>query len=350
MIKFIHYLNEAVQKNEINRALRDPNFQVGIEFEFIVRETISKFDAFSYVKEKLRKYGLRGEVKEDITIKPEFKEYGVEIATPVMSLQEALIKIPKYFDLIDEIGYTNDSTGLHINISHKNIDYSKIDPKKIASSLEDERIYKTMPSRKDGYNFSTEMRYRNLGDFSFEKQQTANFLRLDDNEYLEFRGVGGKDYHHKWDEIRKILLNYVVKYYLAGTDPNFQKRKNQLIDISAKEKRSKVLQQLIEKREFFKLIVNYFKFIPEWYSPSLWSDPDLNKKLINNIICNRDINNFYDVLKHIFSFSENENLLYDLLLTIKNFKTEIRDSIYVHIFKPEIMSRFDRKKIDRFLK
>lgn len=349
-MKFIDLINEAVQKNQISQALRDPNFQVGIEFEFIINDQTAKQDlldeesAFNFVQQMMKYRSLEGEVKEDKSIIPENNDgWGIEIVTPVMSLQQSLITIPDIFELIEDIGYTNRTTGLHINLSHKNINHQNIDPHKLASSLEDERIYKTMPERRGNMNRSTEMYYRATGTVPRgEQEDKFQTMHFKDN-YVEMRGIGGKDYHKKWPEIKKMLLNYAVKYYLAATDPSFQSKKMKLIGLSIQE-RKKIFDQLLQNKQHNDLINNYMEYINEWFHPSIF---DYWLKM--------DMEQYKNMFNLIFSYKKNEQLFYTYLEYVMNFlnylpNKEKRDQILKFILREEIIGKYDKNRIRSILK
>lgn len=269
-MKFYQLLYEAVKKYEIQEILNDPNFRIGIEFEFIfnihklspneikdinnnvdfsnIEQTFSRMQAVLYSKERIKKieqmkakyqyflnkkisylFGNSNEwqVISDLSVHPNDmfeaeNEIGVEVVTPILTIEQTFKIIPQFFKLIDYCGYTNDSCGLHVNISHSDIDINNLNSKALARSLEDPRIYKSMPSReKNKFAQSTEKYFLDTGDVKIEKKQTMNIQK----DRVEFRAIGGTDYHKKWDEIKSIILNYLVKFKKAGTDPNFMSKK-----------------------------------------------------------------------------------------------------------------------------
>ena len=154
----------------------------------------------------------------------------MELVTGPMSYKDARNVLIKVFEWIKDNGYTNERCSIHANIS--------IDPNKLPTlvnvpqmnvakfilDFDEGRIYDVFPQRKDSvyarsiknlrpnkimfYSPSLEEFTRSTMATPDEKYFGVNFLKLEKG-YLEYRYMGGKDYHTK---ARKILS--LVDYYI----------------------------------------------------------------------------------------------------------------------------------------
>jgi hypothetical protein len=165
---------------------------------------------------------------------------GVEIISPPQPLSEALDNMKQMFKFINRHGNTTRNTGLHINMSIKGINHliDTLDPVKLVLFLDEGYIYNFFDERKMnryamssksmaiGYQIITpESLYKlidrkRLTNFVEEKYQGINFKNLGKN-YIEFRYLGGVDYHKKFNEIQKIIAHYGYNLSLA-CDPSFK--------------------------------------------------------------------------------------------------------------------------------
>ena len=69
-----------------------------------------------------------------------------------------------------------------------------------------------------------------------ERHLGINFQNLsENNKYIEFRYIGGSDYHKKWDKVKQIVGNYIWNMSIA-LDPEYKKKEyiNKLIRIIEK--------------------------------------------------------------------------------------------------------------------
>lgn len=174
---------------------------------------------------------------------------GAEVISKVYQVGEGIEKLQQLFAWMEENDYrTNKSTGLHINLSiigkeHQDYDFLKM------MVLFDENHTASMFNRL-GNRFTLQMRNRlrevisrHVGsdasaiDGVFKNNDTSKLLPLlkvlgqiasttfdkyasvkdRGNGVFEFRGMGGTDYHTKFNEIRKKIVHmaYILK---AGSD------------------------------------------------------------------------------------------------------------------------------------
>lgn len=172
---------------------------------------------------------------------------GVEVVTPVLTLKEFLEITPKMFEFIDKFGPMSviDNCGFHISISLKNVPNlgKALDVIKLSLFLDEGYIYKFFKMRE--FNTYAKSAFdavrgsiiskdhpelmKNLVDeqklkstYSNEHYMAINIEHLNTaNEYIEFRYVGGKNYHHKWDRIKAITAHYIYNLSLA-CDPTYK--------------------------------------------------------------------------------------------------------------------------------
>jgi hypothetical protein len=119
---------------------------------------------------------------------------------------------------------TDDSCGFHVHISQKT--KNPIDSLKLIFFVEEERIYKEFQSRigntyahriKHGHAKAFRLSKEDIDEIanhqvkqdktSFEKYLGVRFVDLEEN-HVEFRYMGGANYHTKFKEIRKLIANY----------------------------------------------------------------------------------------------------------------------------------------------
>lgn len=307
-MKFNLFLTEALKQKEIKNILNDPDFNIGVEFEFFLANYVTKTD----LRNELNKLGIPKdwEITDDSSLHTtKESDIGVELVTPILNLQQFLYLTPRIFNLIDHIGYTNDTCGLHINVSHNKYK-NQINPEILASLAEDPRIYKTFPSReKSSYADSSERKFQLGQGYIQGKHQTINVK----NDYVEFRGIGGKDYQKHWDEIRKITLNYLGKYLSAINIPDDINKKFLKKRFSVYQKTDQDVLELIQQKKWNILIADYM------YKFHIW---------IEEFIKNADQGKIHDIMDKMFEINSVEIKMnfYGYLLDNLEFLQRIYDN------------------------
>jgi hypothetical protein len=177
-------------------------------------------------------------------VKPDYSlsKEGFEIVSPILTLKEFVEIVPQVFKYIEKYGKTDKSCGLHISMSLKNMANKNVDTVKLASFIDESIIYKYFPQRKrTDYAHSA---HKTLRDNYNEKKgktkldrghwEAINIQHLSTrNKYIEFRYMGGKDYHLKWKDIKKILYMFVNALKISCTDKSkieYKKRLNNIIN------------------------------------------------------------------------------------------------------------------------
>ena len=175
-------------------------------------------------------------IEPDTTIKPTEGEggIGIEIVSPPYPLQEGLVQLEKLFAWMYKHAYTNDTTGLHVNISFSN--HPKIDPLKLAIFMGEEHVLKQFGRVNNTYashhlrylmahlltgKFTTDVEefIRTSGDLMRkERYFSFNLSHYEKDGYIEFRVTGNKNYEHRYGDVRNAVLRFVNVLSIAA-DP-----------------------------------------------------------------------------------------------------------------------------------
>jgi len=217
---------------------------MGIEFELFFNGTQNSFRQF--IKKNLSKWDIpfRGknsfDVKRDGSLETNKDGFeGIEFVTPVMPFGVGKQFMKSVLNLMrkSEKIHTNDTCGLHINLSYQQEHLNmEIDPHRIYFALDEESLLKdwnrihnhySQPrtkeiitwikrnKRKSHWDLRTGLNRRLLSEcehsdaISFEKIEDVDNGWNDECEpYMEFRIMGGVNYEHKQDKIAKTLKEY----------------------------------------------------------------------------------------------------------------------------------------------
>jgi len=188
---------------------------------------------------------------------------GLEFVSPPLPLDELLSDMQKIRAWAKERGaYTNDSTGLHMNISVPDTSTAKLDYVKLALLLGDEHVLEQFGRAANSYASSALKKIRdiikddpNKADQVLKKMQgqmealatkaihtgeTQKFTSINTKgNYVEFRSPGGDYLDKNWDKVVPTLLRTIVALD-AAMDPKkyreeYQKKLYKLLD-SSKER------------------------------------------------------------------------------------------------------------------
>jgi hypothetical protein len=174
------------------------------------------------------------EVKEDGSL----SKGGMEISTGIYSVKKLIDIIEKVFKWMDKYTRVDDSCGFHVHLSMKS--KYPIDPLKLILFVEEDKIYKEFEDRignsyaksiKDAHINKLDLSIDDLRklakkeklekNMNLEKYLGLHLIELDKN-HVEFRYMGGKDYHKKFKEIRELIINYAFWLSIA-CDPDFKR-------------------------------------------------------------------------------------------------------------------------------
>lgn len=226
-----------IRKNELKKVLQK---RIGFEFEVASnisrRKLLSMFNAHT---------DWNAKVSDDCSIDNENMKYRVEIKTPPTPAGSALRKLKralKFFQ--DNEIQTNYSTGVHVNISFRNSGYNyDIDGTKLQILVDDLKWLERFDRVENEYcespkfainelicdykdylrNNGGSVRTATVEDYVdyinqngsdddcdlLEKYCAVNVNHLyDKNPYVEFRVIGGENYHWRFDEISRAINDF----------------------------------------------------------------------------------------------------------------------------------------------
>lgn len=182
--------------------------------------------------------------------------YPIEVISPVGTISQTLDRLKLVFSIIergpagkDKIGFTNDSTGLHITFSSKSVDASKVDPLKLAVLLGESHWAQFFDRMQNGYATRLVAAFEKHingvlsaassdiagalpsvrtfvskvadGDLSWAPYNTqarywAVNMTKSDRGLVEFRLPGGRGYQHKIDKIEILLKRFAFALWASS--------------------------------------------------------------------------------------------------------------------------------------
>lgn len=235
--------------NNLNDSKILENALVGVEFEFYSNLSIEETSKqiAELIGKKIRieeKAHSDFEVTQDeFKIEPDMSGGAklMELVTGALPYFAARLMIIKVNQWIDENGYTNDRSSIHLNLS---FDKNKIDNKyriskmntlKFILDFNEEQVFKFFPQREDSaYAKSIKFvipkddvsffdgKYINQQNFIFpdSKYYGINFEKRHKN-YLEFRYVGGKDWQKKTTTILHLIDRFLIQLWNSTETTQF---------------------------------------------------------------------------------------------------------------------------------
>ena len=262
---------------------------------------------------------------------------GIEVKSPPTNLPKAIDDIEKMFKYINKQGYTDNRTGFHVHMSVKGINNleDKLDPVKLLMFMDEGFIWKHFADRVSNiFAMSMKDKFKNEGDIrpnDFSKLVDKKKLKTKmtaehfdainlskwQQGHIEFRYMGGRDYHKKFNEVKAIIGQYSHNISLA-LDPEF-KKKEYLLKI----------QRIANKMELYKM-----EKMLEWYRHVSQYTKDLDKSFKNlKLVLKkrmREIENYITSLKKTYKINDREHML---LGNNKGFTYGIEDDIKKDISK-----------------
>lgn len=221
----------------------------GVEFEFYSK--LSLKDTQESLK-KLLNREIQLEDKAHSDFQPSDKVFKmepdmsggkglIELVTGAMPYRNARMVIIRMLKWIQENGYTNERSSIHLNLSFDkqfledpNM-ISKMNVLKFILEFNEDQVYKIFPNRKDSvyaktikwvvprdeaYSYDENNTSQHNFIFPNTKYYGINFDKKVKN-YLEFRYLGGKDYENKLDDILYLLERFIIQLWNSCQDSNF---------------------------------------------------------------------------------------------------------------------------------
>ena len=166
-------------------------------------------------------------VTTDLSVNTNRDNSDVEIVTPVWTLKNGLKAIDKLFTLMELMNaHTNASCGLHINLGFsRKSETKKIDEAKLVLLVDEQKWLKVfkrtrnecvVPMKKGlrlKKNDSQDRVFTKLKNKIIlkDKYDSINMSRLNIKKgtgWIEFRIVGGKNYHKRLREVKTVILHF----------------------------------------------------------------------------------------------------------------------------------------------
>jgi len=269
-------------------------FSIGIEYEFFVDDdrildfidqhkinydpgptTFARHDlphiVFDLIKKSRSAWGIDpadiGDVELDTSV-----DHGVEVITRPLSFQRSIEVYKKMCRVIGEIGSTSENTGMHVNISIKNQDMTKINHTKLLMLLDPDLQKDIFPIRSYVEDVFSELllnsskiidkmasgrdyikTFENYIDTD-KKYQQINFNHLheqNDLARLELRYFGGEGYETRTNTVINGLYA-AARAVGAAYDPDYLENKyrsrlTKFIDIIFQQQRDQIIRDSIVK-------------------------------------------------------------------------------------------------------
>lgn len=221
--------------------------QAGVEFEFYSNYSVDK-TAEMLEKELGRKMQVETKAHSDFVptdkvfkLEPDMSGGAglIEMVTGPMPYADVRLLLIRMLKWIDNNGYTNDRCGLHLNVSFNTDKFGKyfitrMNTLKFVLEFKEDQVYKFFPQREDLvyaksikyilpknglYYFNESTVDPNQFIFPNTKYYGVNFLKQE-NGYLEFRYLGGKDYQKRTTDILHLLNLFIVQLHDSCKNPN----------------------------------------------------------------------------------------------------------------------------------
>ena len=165
----------------------------------------------------------------------------IELVTGPIPYRNARVIIIKMLNWIKENGYTNDRASIHLNMSFQT-DYledpimvSKMNVLKFILEFDEEQVYHFFPNRenstyaksikwvmpaRESYWYDEDHIAPMNFVFANSKYYGINFEKAEKN-YLEFRYIGGENYHLKKEEILYLCERFIMQMWKSCNNPRF---------------------------------------------------------------------------------------------------------------------------------
>lgn len=179
-------------------------------------------------------------IEPDGSLSPDQEEDGAaEIVSPPMNASEAMSALKNFYAMAQQLNlYTNNSTGLHINISIP----QKLDILKLAVFLGDQYVLKQFGRDQSSYAVGAEKHIKQVAGTSAGKTTNIDYNKLqrlaqdatnahtasisNNGKYISFRHAGG-DYLSDYAMIANTVGRF-IRAMLIAADPNAYAKEYQI--------------------------------------------------------------------------------------------------------------------------
>lgn len=252
--------------NNFNNANILKNALVGVEFEFYsnlpIEETAKQLKVLlnKKIRVESKAHSDFEVTKDEFKIEPDMSGGAklMELVTGAVPYFEARLMIINVCKWIEENGYTNDRSSIHLNLSFDKdkigdrYRISKMNVLKFILDFKEDQVFKFFPNRKDSayaksikFVLPREDTYFFDGNYISEKNfifpdskyYGINFDKRHKN-YLEFRYIGGKDWEKRTNDILYMLDQFLTQLWNSTASTKFTSLNGiELKNILAKNKR-----------------------------------------------------------------------------------------------------------------
>lgn len=222
----------------------------GFEFEFYSKHSYYKtLELLNNYLAPIKVYGFKqyhSKFKPDsmnFKIEPDHSGGSnmMELVTGPLSYTDCRLVMLKILKFIQEEGYTNDKSSIHINLSfdtnktNKTLD--KLNVLRTILNIDEDKIYKAFPNRHNNIYAKSIKKIIPYKQFDFVNnaiQIAQNSFYLPEEKYygvnfgniyktgasrLEYRYIGGEDYQYRVNEILDLLEYFVTFTYRNINEP-----------------------------------------------------------------------------------------------------------------------------------
>lgn len=317
------YSEKFVQEyNKLGTAI------VGLEFEFYMKD-LSFYKTLELLNKELHPVKVHGFREYHSNFKPDVDNFKIEpdlsggsnmieLVTGPMEYSTAKYYLIKILKFIQNYGYTNDKSSIHFNLSfsgEKNLNDLNI--LKLILNTDEDEVYRFYPSRKGNIyakSVKSIIPYKEYDFFNIPIDTVKNSLRLPSDKYfginflhinedkenqrLEYRYLGGKDYEINIGNIVYFLDRFVLDVYNS-------------IDCSFNQADADKLELYLEENiDNYKNFSKYDNFIVEYPNIQIQIDQNFTYELVSSY--------FHRIYPRLFSLVEATNNLTDCII---NFVT-----------------------------
>lgn len=276
------------------------NSIIGFEFEFYIKD-LSFYKTLEMLNKELDPIKVHGFRQYHSNFKVDSKNFKiepdlsggsnmVELITGPMTYLDSKYYLIKILKFIRNYGYTNEKCSIHFNLSFKgNKDLNDLNILKLILNTDEDEIFRFYPSRKDNIYAKSVKKiipYRDYDFFNIPIETVSNLLRLPNDKYyginfsninsnkenqrVEYRYIGGKDYEIGSGNILYFLDRFILDTY-NSTDVGFDK--------SDSYKLEEYLEDNISKTKIYS---KYENFLVEYPKVQIQIDQSGGYEIVNS--------------------------------------------------------------------
>lgn len=272
--------------------------KIGFEFEFYMKE-LSYYKTLEILNDELKPVKVWGfrQYHSDFTpdaenfkIEPDLSGGSnmVELVTGPLDFYDAKYFLIKIIKFIQNYGYTNEKCSIHFNISFNDKDLNDLNTLKLILNIDEDEIYRNYPSRKDNVYSKTVKKIIPFKEYDYfnipigvvknnmrlpgDKYYGVNFLHINNdkqNQRLEFRYIGGKDYEKNIGQLIYFLERFIIDVH-DSIDVDFDS-----------EDVNKLEEYLEDNIKNYKNFSNYDNFIIDYSTVQIQIDQNSNYDVIS---------------------------------------------------------------------